>query len=244
MDALEAGRPPAGILQREVDMTRCEALMEKGRATGVQKSPTAMLVRAAAIVLARNPELLRMVVGKRAYRYNRADICVSVAGRSATAPTVILQNANEKTWMAIAAELQQLASKARQASRRGKSPFSRWGWLVPFSSARRAVARWGARIPAVRDRLLGSLQVTTLPGLDAGGALQFGTPAILSVSGTQDRVCAVAGRPVVRPSAILCCSFNHRVWDESRAARFLRDVAEVLEGDALGLDLPERQCDT
>jgi pyruvate dehydrogenase E2 component (dihydrolipoamide acetyltransferase) len=52
--------------------------------------------------------------------------------------------------------------------------------------------------------------------------------AILAVGGISDRVVAVKGKPVVRPTMTITLSSDHRVIDGARAAEFLRDLADAI----------------
>ena len=53
--------------------------------------------------------------------------------------------------------------------------------------------------------------------------------AILAVGRIADRVVAVDGQPAVRPMLTLTLSSDHRVVDGARAAKFLDDVARLIE---------------
>jgi pyruvate dehydrogenase E2 component (dihydrolipoyllysine-residue acetyltransferase) len=53
---------------------------------------------------------------------------------------------------------------------------------------------------------------------------------ILAVGAIADRVVAVEGRPAVRPMMTLTLSCDHRVVDGARAAAFLVDLVEAIEG--------------
>jgi pyruvate dehydrogenase E2 component (dihydrolipoamide acetyltransferase) len=56
--------------------------------------------------------------------------------------------------------------------------------------------------------------------------------AILAVGRITDRVIPVAGIPEVRPTLALCLSFDHRVVDGARGARFLDTLAGLMEEPA------------
>jgi pyruvate dehydrogenase E2 component (dihydrolipoamide acetyltransferase) len=47
-----------------------------------------------------------------------------------------------------------------------------------------------------------------------------------------DRVVAVNGNPTVRPSMTLTLSCDHRLVDGLRAAKFLSDLVNALEGSS------------
>lgn len=67
-------------------------------------------------------------------------------------------------------------------------------------------------------------------GVDAFNAI-VNSPqaAILAVGRIADRVVAVGGQPAVRPTMIITLSCDHRVVDGARGARFLEDVADLIE---------------
>jgi pyruvate dehydrogenase E2 component (dihydrolipoamide acetyltransferase) len=52
--------------------------------------------------------------------------------------------------------------------------------------------------------------------------------AILAVGGISDRVVAMDGKPVVRPTMTITLSSDHRVIDGARAAEFLRDLVGAI----------------
>jgi len=53
--------------------------------------------------------------------------------------------------------------------------------------------------------------------------------AILAVGRIADRVVALDGQPAVRPTMMLTLSCDHRALDGARAARFLGDLADLIE---------------
>jgi pyruvate dehydrogenase E2 component (dihydrolipoamide acetyltransferase) len=66
-------------------------------------------------------------------------------------------------------------------------------------------------------------------GVDAFSAIvNAPQAAILAVGRIVERVIAIDGRPEVRPMCILTLSFDHRVVDGARGARFLETLAELV----------------
>ena len=53
--------------------------------------------------------------------------------------------------------------------------------------------------------------------------------AIVAVGRIADRVVPVKGRPAVRPTMVLTLSCDHRALDGARGARFLGELAELIE---------------
>jgi hypothetical protein len=103
---------------------------------------------------------------------------------------------------------------------------------VPVGACRRWILRQMMRRVSFR-RSAGTFQITYLPHVDQVAPLMFATPAILGVGGLRDRVIAVGGRPEVRPTMILTCSADHKVWDGARADEFLRAIKGLLESEEL-----------
>jgi pyruvate dehydrogenase E2 component (dihydrolipoamide acetyltransferase) len=70
-------------------------------------------------------------------------------------------------------------------------------------------------------------------GVDAFTAiLNAPQAAILAVGRITDRIVPIDGRPEVRPMCTLTLSFDHRVVDGARGARFLDTLAELIEEPA------------
>ena len=238
-DAFDVAILPAGFATREVDMERAMAMLGK-TGEGRKQTPVALYLRAAALALTRLPKLHRMIVGNRRYIYDRVDLCLSLAGKSAMAPRLILRDAGNKTWLELAEELKTEAPKARTREAAELDRLRRWGQVVPFSFLRRAVLRWMRTRPAFRERKLGTFQVSVLPDVDVAVPLQFGTAGLLAAGGVRDRVVAVNGNIVIRPTVMLTCCINHKVWDGLAAKRFLGEIADILESGILESEIPER----
>lgn len=94
------------------------------------------------------------------------------------------------------------------------------------------VARASAGKLRPEDISGGTFTLTNLGmyNVDAFNAI-VNTPqaAILAVGRITDRVVAVDGRPAVRPMLTMTLSCDHRVVDGARAARFLDDLAHMIE---------------
>ncbi|HZV50969.1 MAG TPA: dihydrolipoamide acetyltransferase family protein, partial [Candidatus Dormibacteraeota bacterium] len=104
--------------------------------------------------------------------------------------------------------------------------------------ARRALverARAGRLRPADLEGGTFTLSNLGMYGVDAFSAiLNGGQAGILAVGRIADAVVAIEGRPAVRPRAVLTLSCDHRLTDGARAARFLDDLAALIE-EPLGL---------
>ncbi|HEY6017747.1 MAG TPA: dihydrolipoamide acetyltransferase family protein, partial [Gaiellaceae bacterium] len=100
---------------------------------------------------------------------------------------------------------------------------------------REVVARARERKLRPDDVAGGTFTISNLGmfGVDAFQAI-VNTPqaAILAVGRILDRVVAVDGAPVVRPTLTLTLSFDHRVVDGAAGARFLDTLASLVEEPA------------
>jgi pyruvate dehydrogenase E2 component (dihydrolipoamide acetyltransferase) len=100
---------------------------------------------------------------------------------------------------------------------------------------RELVARARERTLRPDDVAGGTFTISNLGmfGVDAFQAI-VNTPqaAILAVGRILDRVVAVDGAPVVRPTLTLTLSFDHRVVDGAAGARFLDTLASLVEEPA------------
>lgn len=240
-DAFAESLIPAGHLTRVVNMSDCMEMIRKARKHNVPATPTSLIVRAAALALVKNPNLHRMIIGSRRYIYDRVDICLSVAGQSVTAPTMVICDAGNKTWMDIAEEIWVRADQVREKETVHLNRLRRWGWVLPLSGGRRAFIRWMRSLPSFRHATVGTFQVSMLRGVDAFAAFQFGTAGILTAGEVRERTVIIDHTPVARPTIILGCSFNHKVWDGKAAAQFLTSAAAILsENEVLETELATR----
>ncbi len=220
----------------EADMSRQRDRLAQLRERGERVTYTAVFVRACALALARHPDLHVVVGATRRLRPGQVDIGLSVAGESPCAPVMVLEDAGSRTLLDLASEIRERAPQVRDKERRDLATLRRWGWLLPWSFARRAVLRSALRRPRFRRSIAGTFQVTTVPAVGALVPLSFVTTGALAAGGVTDRVVAVDGTPQVRPMATLTCAFDHKVWDAMRAATFLGEVRRIIEDEELAPD--------
>jgi pyruvate dehydrogenase E2 component (dihydrolipoamide acetyltransferase) len=235
-DGLELSKPPAFFESLQVDMTEASALIERAREQGIRLTYAAILARAAALALAANPDLHVVVCGGRIYSPRRVDVAVSIASEGSLAPVMVLESADTKTLPQLAAELAERVEEVRAADAKLMSGLRRWGWVLPFATLRRAVLRRLHRSLEFQRKGAGTFQVSIVPGVDQFVTPVFGGSAVLTAGRVAQRVVAVGGVPVVRPTVYLACSADHRVWNGTAAARFLRSLQGILEGAELGTE--------
>jgi len=227
-DGLRVLRPAVSVLQSTADMTNALRRLEDLRRAGVQATSTHLLVHAAARALAANPSVHQIIAGNTRHRPEHVDIGLSVTGETFVAPVLIVESADTKTVAEIAAESARRAPEARDADKRMLDLLRRWGWLVPFGFARRAILRLLFSSPQFRRKGTGTFQVSTVPA-DWALTSTFSTAGVLMGGQVWSRVMVVDGQPAVRPTMILTLSGDHGVWDGRAAARFMAAVKSELE---------------
>jgi pyruvate dehydrogenase E2 component (dihydrolipoamide acetyltransferase) len=238
-DGLRVLDPPGGFATVDVDMSRARALLARLRRRGVPATHNLLVVRAAALALARRPDLHRMVAGTRRFRPDRVDIGLSVAGTTQYAPIMIVEDAASKTVAALADELRARLPAVRAKESQDLAGMRRWGWLIPFGWLRRALLRVLFGQIWFRRKLAGTFQVSCLDRVDLCVPFLFNTAACLGVGRVRDAVVAVGGQPAVRPIVTLAVAIDHKAWDGVRAAAFLDEVRGILDSDLLAAEVPD-----
>ncbi|HEY1760779.1 MAG TPA: 2-oxo acid dehydrogenase subunit E2 [Bryobacteraceae bacterium] len=228
-DGLRAIDPPGALLAVEVDMSRPAALRSEKRLVGVSVTYTQIVIVAIAAALQQLPELHRMVAGNKRLTSDTIDICLSVAGENVVTPVVILKDAERRTLELIGQEIKEKTAVARASDQKLTAFLNKWGWVVPAAFARRALIRFLLSRTSYRRTVSGTFQLTALGTVDQIAPFLFNTAAAVGMGEVRDRVIAVDGRPEVRPTAVLTCCCDHKVWNGMDAARFLNAVKAELE---------------
>jgi 2-oxoacid dehydrogenases acyltransferase (catalytic domain) len=232
-DGLAVCRPPAFHESIEVNMARMRDLIQSCREHGTRITYTHIFVRATALALAANPDLHAMICGSKVCSSAQVDIAVSIDSGSALAPVLIIEQAHAKRLAVIAAEFNDQIPQVYEQHQKMISILRRWGWLVPLSFLRRRLLRLLYHSFDFRRKGSGTFQVSTAPGVDSFATPLFNASGILTAGKVRDRVIAVSGSPAVRPTVILTCSADHRLWNGQSCQRFLLAVQEILEGEQL-----------
>jgi acyl transferase domain-containing protein/acyl carrier protein len=224
---------PAAFAQRAVDMTRATqalALLAQG---GVRGTFTHLIVRAAALVLARNPKLHETIVGYRKIVPGSADIGLSMLGQTTYAPVVVLPAVERVPLRDLVGVVAEATATARAKEAVDLVNLRRIGWMTPFGFFRRFVIGLLQKSFWFRRRLVGTFQVTSVPTVDSVIPLQFYAGSILSSGRVQATAVAIDGRIEVRPMLTLTICSDHATVDASRAAAILHEIAQLLEGHEL-----------
>jgi pyruvate/2-oxoglutarate dehydrogenase complex dihydrolipoamide acyltransferase (E2) component len=224
---------PAAFAQRTVDMTRATAALGALGEGGLRGTFTHLMVRAAALALARNPRLHQSVVGYRRLTPRSADIGLSMAGQTTYAPVVVLPAVDRIPLRELVAVVEAATSAARTKEAVDLRNIRRIGWMMPFAFFRRFVIRMLQKSFWFRRRLVGTFQVSSVPTVDTAVPLQFYASSILGSGRVQDSAVVIDGRIVVRPTVVLTICLDHATIDIARAGALLNEIAAILEGEEL-----------
>ena len=198
---------PHFFLVREVDAGALLAARERVLPTieklrGVRPTHTDLLVALVARVLARHPRM-NASWAEGAIRLNREiNVGIAMAVEDAVVATVIRQ-ADKKELAEIAVQRRDMAERARAGRLHA----------TDITGATFTISNLG------------------MYNVDAFNAI-ISPPqaAILAVGRIADRVVPVEGKPGIRPMMTLTLSSDHRVIDGARAAQFLDELAEAIQG--------------
>jgi pyruvate/2-oxoglutarate dehydrogenase complex dihydrolipoamide acyltransferase (E2) component len=229
-DGLLVSHQPAFHQSIEVDVSRVNAGLTIARERGIRLTYTHVLVRATALALSTHPKIHQVLAGNRMQEPSGVDIALSVSGKGSVVPTLVIRNADEKPIDVIANEIVRRLPEVREDHRKLLSALDSWGWLVPFGPVRRALLRLLFRSFRFRRNGAGTFQVSLVSSVDQCASPLFNAAGILVGSQVRDRVVAVDGLPSVRPTIVLTCSADHRVWNGQDCQQFLLAVRDILIG--------------
>lgn len=220
---------PTFFVALDADMTQSLAAVKALRDSGLKATYVHCMVRAGALALVSHPDLNSLVTGGRRHYPNRADIALSVAGETVAAPVMIIEGADRKSLGDLVKEI---SGRLRQTLRNDKENLNKlrkWGWVVPFSWARRTVLRTMLSRVATRRKMVGTFQMTISSDVDMGATTMFATSGLLTVGRVRDTPVVIEGQVVARPMVTMICCADHRAVDGRTAAKFLQTMRQILE---------------
>jgi hypothetical protein len=232
-DAREVAGHPGGLIQRTVDMTAASAWLDALARGGVRGTVAHLVVRAAALALARNPELQATVCGYWTSIPGTVDIGLSTPDQGTERPVVITA-ADDKPLPALVAAMDGAIATARDDEKRAIASSRRFRWLAPFGFLRRLLLRWLQERFWFRRRHAGTFQVMCAPTADVVVPLRFYTGSVLGAGRVRDVVVAVDGELEVRRVMSLSLVVDHVAMDGVRASMLLNEITAILEGEELG----------
>lgn len=194
---------PHFYLSREVNATRLVALKRSGQAQADFKVTISdLLVHSVALCLREHPRLRTLWQNGVPYASTDINVGLAVASDEGLIVPVI--------------------HRADQMS------------LLEIANARAEIVRRAQSGKARPDDLAGgAFTISNLGMYEVDSFLAIVNPpqaGILAVGRIVDRVVAVKGNPTVRPTMTLTLSCDHRLVDGLRAAKFLIDLVNALEG--------------
>ncbi|HEU4450387.1 MAG TPA: dihydrolipoamide acetyltransferase family protein [Gaiellaceae bacterium] len=196
---------PHFYLVRDVDAGRLQSWRRAARARlGLDVSVTDLLVRATAAALRGHPRANAAWVDGAVRRNDEINVGIAVAVEDGLVVPVV-HGADRIGVAGIAARREEIVARAREGSLR----------------------------PDDVERGTFTISNLGMYGVDAFNAVLAGPQAaILAVGRIAERVVAVDGAPAVRPMATLTLSCDHRTIDGATAARFLSELADLIEEPA------------
>ena len=192
---------PRVAMAVDVDMTACQALQARAAAQGTKLTPTALVVRAAALALRRHPAMNALMREGGIERAGDVHIGLAVAIDGGLAVPV-LREADTKSATQLAAEARELAAAARAGQ---LPPRAYQGGTFTVTSLGMTGIDWFTPI-------LNPPQV-----------------GILGASRVIERAVVRGATVVAAPMTTLSLVFDHRAIDGHPAALFLRELADLLE---------------
>lgn len=193
---------PHFFLVREAAAERLIAWRERAQAnSGADITYTDLLVRLVAPALRRHPHVNARWEQGGVVRLDAVNLGIAVATEEGLVVPVI-HDADRLTVGEIAARRADLVARAREGRLR---PADITGGTFTISN-------------------LGMYAIDAFTAV-----LNAPQAAILAVGRIARRVVVLDDRPAVRPTLVLTLSCDHRVVDGARGARFLEDVADLLE---------------
>jgi pyruvate dehydrogenase E2 component (dihydrolipoamide acetyltransferase) len=203
------GPVPTFYLTVDVDMTRMLAARARANRVleerGIKASINDFIIRAVAAALAGHPEVNASWRGDAIRRHNRVHIGVAVAIPDGLI-TPIIRDANQKGVGDIAAEVRELAGRARAKKLKPEE----------YTGATFSISNLG---------MFGIEEFTAI--------INPPEACILAVGQVEDRIVAIDGQPAVQPRMRMTMSCDHRAVDGATGARFLQTLRGMVEEPGL-----------
>lgn len=221
----------------DVDMTFVESLRTRLKEVGKKVTVTAILLKAIAIAQRAHPESRTAILPwGRTVTFHDIVAGFTVERYVGSTPAVFfgaIESADTKSVEEIATELKQYGESemCEVPQLNLQDRFNNMPWWF-----RRFIIWAGQRYPWVRLRFMGATF-----GVSSLG--KFGVNALIppcvststfGVGKVEDRAVVRDGKVEIRPMMTVVLNFDHRVIDGAPAARFLQDVARLLEGGLEG----------
>lgn len=219
------------FVMEDVEMEASRDIITMLRQQGIKCTYTHVAVRAAALALARHPELNRLLLGKRYVYLDTVDIGLSVATElDLTVPlTFVIPNADRKSLPELTAECIKRVPEVRARDIERAKILRKMARFFPFSWMRRALLRkLFSRLSSIKERN-GTFHIASQNQLSRGAPFKSPTRAALTVAKVEDRVVVRDGQPAVRLMATLSFSGHNDTWNGITAAILINEIKKILE---------------
>jgi len=233
----------------EVEMTQAlEYARQESPPAGVRVTPTHLVMRAVALALKKYPEANAIVRWNRVYARKRVHIFCQVAipGPKPDLSGVILRDADSKTPVQLAQELQ---PKVRAARRGTDAELARTQQMldkVPYCINRLVLGlldffaytlNWDLRFLGIPQDPFGGALVSDIGSLGMFEAFAplspiTRTPIVVAVGKVEDKPVVRGQDVVIAPVCVLCVTFDHRIMDGLLAAKLAKFVSRYLADPA------------
>jgi pyruvate dehydrogenase E2 component (dihydrolipoamide acetyltransferase) len=199
------GPVPTFYLTIEIDAQRLvearERVNERLEKQGLKASINDYLIRALAAALVKHPEVNASWDENVIRRHRRVHIGVAVAVEDGLI-TPVVRDADRKAVTEIAAEVKELAGRAREKKLKPEE----------YTGATFSISNLG---------MFGIQEFTAIINPPEAG--------IIAVGAVEEKAVAENGQVVVRPRMRLTMSCDHRVIDGATGAKFLQTLRDYLE---------------
>jgi hypothetical protein len=230
-DAWELFHVPGGFGLQLADMTQVKKAVRILRDAKIPATYPHLIVRAVALAYARNPRALQLICNYKRMIPSVLDVGISMAGQTSYAPVVVVPAVDQKPLAVLIPTIIDAIDAA--AAREAGDLKTLYRWAIPFRWLRRWILGILHRSLDWRTRIVGHFQVTCLTNVDVVVPLVFYSSSILGVGAIRDRVVALDGVPVVRPTVWLSGVSDHATTDGQRGGDSLQVIKEILEGEEL-----------
>jgi hypothetical protein len=230
-DAWELFHVPGGFSLLLVDMTQVKKAIRILRDARIPATYPHLILRAVAMAYMLGPQYVQIICGYQRVTPGSFDVGLSMAGQTTYAPVVVIRAIHKMSLgtliPAVAAAIDEAAAKEAEQIK------FLYRWAIPFRWLRRWILSGLQRNFQFRTAIVGHFQVTCLNNVDMVVPLVFYASGILGVGAVRDRVIAVDGVPVVRPTVWLSGVGEHSNTDGLRGGDVLQIFKEILEGEYL-----------
>ncbi len=230
-DAWELFHVPGGFSLSLVDMTQVKKAIRILRDAKIPATYPHLILRAVALAYLRGPEYVQIICNYQRITPGTFDVGLSMAGQTTYAPVVVIKAVHQKPLAVLIPAITDAIDAA--AAKEAGDLKALYRWAIPFRWFRRWVLSGLQRSWRWRTLIVGHFQVTCLTNVDMVVPLVFYSSAILGVGAIRDRVVAINGEAVVRPTVWLSGVAEHASSDGLRGGDTLQLIKEILEGEEL-----------